>query len=612
MREKGKICNPSPSEMESKKKMKDMEKSVDPELWHACAGGMVQIPQVNNKIFYFPQGHAEHARELVNFMDYPQIPHLIPCRVVATKYMADHETDEVYVKLKLVPLHSEVSLEDDNAECSTKASETKDKPQCFAKILTQSDANNGGGFSCPRYCAEKLFPCLDYSTSPPVQDIFPKDIHDQKWQFKHIYRGTPKRHLLTTGWSQFVTHKKLVAGDSIVFLKAENGDIRFGIRRARREICAVLEPPSGYEPATATAIQEEDNNNSKVQRNSRGNALRISDGMMGKGKVSAQQVIQAATLAANMQPFEVVYYPRSNTPEFFVKTSAVRASLHIRWFPGMRIQMAIETEDSSRISWFNGTVTFFEPIDPKWPHSPWRALQVTWDDTELLQNVKRLNPWQVKIEANVPPIHLPTFTPPPPRKKLRLLPHLTFPIDHQFSMSNFSNIFQSPISPFCQFPEISPAGMQGARHAHFLPNLQPFNHTTTTSTNVSCNTRLQKSNNDDNMLCMLSISSSTESSQKSDHVKQQQLVLFGKKIIIEQQVPPSTIFEAKNENAEKSMNQAGNENAEKLTDDFSNLHLPCLSERPFLERLELNESKETKDGEHKMNLSEPSPKWLGG
>lgn len=32
--------------------------------------------------------------------------------------------------------------------------------------------------------------------------------------------GQPKRHLLTTGWSTFVTSKKLVAGDEFIFLRS--------------------------------------------------------------------------------------------------------------------------------------------------------------------------------------------------------------------------------------------------------------------------------------------------------------------------------------------------------------------------------------------------------
>ncbi|KAL9993029.1 putative transcription factor B3-Domain family [Helianthus debilis subsp. tardiflorus] len=73
----------------------------------------------------------------------------------------------------------------------------------------------------------------DYMVEPPVQNIVAKDVHGKLWKFQHIYRGTPRRHLLTTGWINFVNQKKLVAGDSIVFLRADNGDfcVGFGGRR---------------------------------------------------------------------------------------------------------------------------------------------------------------------------------------------------------------------------------------------------------------------------------------------------------------------------------------------------------------------------------------------
>ena len=32
------------------------------------------------------------------------------------------------------------------------------------------------------------------------------------------FTGQPKRHLLTTGWSVFVSAKRLVAGDSVLFI----------------------------------------------------------------------------------------------------------------------------------------------------------------------------------------------------------------------------------------------------------------------------------------------------------------------------------------------------------------------------------------------------------
>ena len=38
------------------------------------------------------------------------------------------------------------------------------------------------------------------------------------FEFGVFYAGQPKRHLLTTGWSVFVSAKRLIAGDSVLFI----------------------------------------------------------------------------------------------------------------------------------------------------------------------------------------------------------------------------------------------------------------------------------------------------------------------------------------------------------------------------------------------------------
>src|SRR5262249_23583245 len=153
----------------------------------------------------------------------PRIPALVLCRVAAVKFLADSETDEVYSKISLEPFpKNEIDFGEEMGTCDNNNGNNTEKSASFAKTLTQSDANNGGGFSVPRYCAETIFPRLDYSVDPPVQTVVAKDVHGEIWKFRHIYRGTPRRHLLTTGWSTFVNQKKLVAGDSIVFFRAEN------------------------------------------------------------------------------------------------------------------------------------------------------------------------------------------------------------------------------------------------------------------------------------------------------------------------------------------------------------------------------------------------------
>lgn len=95
----------------------------------------------------------------------------------------------------------------------------------FCKTLTASDTSTHGGFSIPRRAAEKVFPPLvlhyslsscplfvpfcfwalllfhfhflikkhifvqDFTQTPPAQELKARDLHDQEWHFRHIYRG---------------------------------------------------------------------------------------------------------------------------------------------------------------------------------------------------------------------------------------------------------------------------------------------------------------------------------------------------------------------------------------------------------------------------------------
>jgi hypothetical protein len=546
--------------------MKETEKGyLDPQLWHACAGGMVQIPQVNSKVYYFPQGHAEHANTNIDLR--VSVPPLILCKVVAVKFMAEPESDEVFAIIKLLPLrNSEFGYGEES--CGGDGLENSEKPASFAKTLTQSDANNGGGFSVPRYCAETIFPRLDYSAEPPVQTVVAKDVHGELWKFRHIYRGTPRRHLLTTGWSSFVNQKKLVAGDSVVFLRAENGELCVGIRRAKKGIGSGFDGSScgwtsgsgsnngncGIGPFGAFSFFMKEEN--KALRNG---FVGVDGNLSGRVRVRHEDVMEAVKLAANNQPFEVVYYPRASTPEFCVKASAVRAAMRIQWCSGMRFKMPFETEDSSRISWFMGTIASVQVVDPiRWPNSPWRLLQVTWDEPDLLQNVKRVSPWLVELVSNVPVIHFSPFT--PPRKKLRFPQNLEFPLDVQFPSPTFSGNQLGLNSPLFGLSDNAPACIQGARHAQFggislsdlnlnnnklqlglFPtNIQHFDVHNRIS-NGNNNMKTDNDKNKESLSCLLTIGKksdkSLEKSQSDDDVvKKHQFCLFGQPILTEQQI----------------------------------------------------------------------------
>ncbi|XP_072961256.1 auxin response factor 18-like [Typha angustifolia] len=588
--------------------LKETDKCLDPQLWHACAGGMVQMPAVHSTVYYFPQGHAEHAQGIVDFENSTRIPPLILCRVTAVKFMADPESDEVFAKIQLVPTRSNEPTgygdDDDGIGLGRNGPDGQEKPASFAKTLTQSDANNGGGFSVPRYCAETIFPRLDYSADPPVQTVLAKDVHGEVWKFRHIYRGTPRRHLLTTGWSTFVNQKKLVAGDSIVFLRAENGDLCVGIRRAKREFPSGWNFPIGNCASAyggfSVLLREEEN---KLMRRN-GNCGKVSAGgnMRGRGRVKTESVLEAARRAADGQPFEVVYYPRASTPEFCVKAVAVRAAMRTQWCPGMRFKMAFETEDSSRISWFMGMISSVQVADTiKWPNSPWRLLQVTWDEPDLLQNVKHVNPWLVELVSSMPSIHLSPFS--PPRKKLRDSQHPEFPVHRQLPTPIFhGNPLRPNTNSFCYFPDSTPAGIQGARHAQFgisLPDLHlnklqsslsyaGFNHldhhTAPASRTTGPNISNPRSIHDD-ISCLLTIGN--QSTKISGTGKIPQLVLFGKTILTEEQMSLS------DSRSELSPGATGNSssdmNTEKTTHNTSDSSRSAFNRNGLIESLSSEE-----------------------
>ncbi|KAL2227750.1 auxin response factor 18-like [Sesamum indicum] len=524
--------------------MHSMNKPLDPQLWHACAGGMAQIPPENSKVYYFPQGHAEHANKNVDFGVFPRIPSLILCRVSSIKYLADAESDEVYARIRLVPLSGngfgDVNDDDDGIGfLGFDKNEEKEKTNSFAKTLTQSDANNGGGFSVPRYCAETIFPRLDYSAEPPVQTILAKDVHGEVWKFRHIYRGTPRRHLLTTGWSNFVNQKKLVAGDSIVFLRAENGDLCVGIRRAKRGIGGGPEVVScGWNANCGSPLYR-----GFSEFLGENGSLCIGNGKKGDGacklglNLRAESVVEAANLAAKGQPFEVVYYPRASTPEFVVRESSVRDAMRVHWCAGMRFKMAFETEDSSRISWFMGTISSVQVDDPiHWPNSPWRLLQVVWDEPDLLQNVKRVNPWLVELVSSIPASHLSPFS--PPRKRPRIPQPSEFPL----GQLPLPTLLSNPISPFCCLPDNIATGLQGTRHAQIelsqsdlqFKKLQPFDFKLLDY----ANNRFQNPNSDA-LSCSLKNGSPTRKLNKNGDAKMANFRLFGQPILTAEQVSRS-------------------------------------------------------------------------
>ncbi|GER57591.1 auxin response factor [Striga asiatica] len=364
------------------------------ELWKACAGPLVDVPKVGERVYYFPQGHMEQLeastnQELNQRIPMFNLPPKILCRVFNIQLLAEQDTDEVYAQITLMP-------EADQTEPISPDSCTDEPPKpdvhSFCKVLTASDTSTHGGFSVLRKHANECLPPLDMSQPTPTQELIAKDLHGTDWHFKHIFRGQPRRHLLTTGWSTFVTSKRLVAGDSFVFLRGESGDLRVGVRRHAR------------------------------QQNSMPSSV-ISSQSMHLG------VLATASHAVLTQTLFVVYY-KPRTSQFIIGLNKYLEAVNQEFGVGMRFKMRFEGDDSPERR-FSGTIVGVEDISPHWENSKWRPLKVQWDEPASIPRPERVSPWEIeKFVATVP-----TTLQPPTVKHKRLRPNIEISVPDSVTSS---------------------------------------------------------------------------------------------------------------------------------------------------------------------------------
>ncbi|KAL1552734.1 auxin response factor 9-like [Salvia divinorum] len=354
------------------------------ELWRGCAGPLVDVPKTGERVYYFPQGHMEQLeastnQELNQRIPMFNLPPKILCRVFNVQLLAEKDTDEVYAQITLMP-------ESDQSEPRSPDSPIDEPPRpavhSFCKVLTASDTSTHGGFSVLRKHANECLPSLDMSQQTPTQELIAKDLHGNEWQFKHIFRGQPKRHLLTTGWSTFVTSKRIVASDSFVFLRGETGELRVGVRRHARQQISI---PSSV----------------------------ISSQSMHLG------VLATASHAVMTQTIFAVYY-KPRTSQFIIGLNKYLEAINHDFGVGMRFKMCFEGDDSPERR-LSGTIVGVEDMSPHWNDSKWRTLKVQWDEPASIPRPERVSPWEIEpFVASIPP----TLVQPPTMKNKRLRPHI--------------------------------------------------------------------------------------------------------------------------------------------------------------------------------------------
>ncbi|CAN8264716.1 unnamed protein product [Cochlearia groenlandica] len=365
----------------------DAEAALYRELWHACAGPLVTVPRQDDRVFYFPQGHIEQVEASTNQaaeqqMPLYDLPSKLLCRVINVDLKAEADTDEVYAQITLLP--------EPNQDENTIEKEPPPPPpprfqvHSFCKTLTASDTSTHGGFSVLRRHADECLPPLDMSRQPPTQELVAKDLHSSEWRFRHIFRGQPRRHLLQSGWSVFVSSKRLIAGDAFIFLRGENGELRVGVRRAMRQ--------QGNVPSSVIS------------------SLSMHLGVL----ATAWHAISTGTM------FTVYYKPRTSPSEFIVPFDQYMESVKNSYSIGMRFKMRFEGEEAPEQR-FTGTIVGTEDSDPKrWAKSTWRSLKVRWDETSSIPRPDRVSPW--KIEPALPPALSPVPMPRPKRPRSNIAP----------------------------------------------------------------------------------------------------------------------------------------------------------------------------------------------
>nr|QCI44193.1 ARF7 [Lilium hybrid cultivar] len=409
-------------------------KDEDPlykELWHACAGPLVTVPREGERVYYFPQGHMEQLEASTQQghdqqMPFFNLPPKVLCRVVCVELRAEADTDEVYAQIALLP------EADPQSEVTSPDPPLPEPERCtvhsFCKTLTASDTSTHGGFSVLRRHADECLPQLDMFQQPPWQELVAKDLHGTDWHFRHIFRGQPRRHLLTTGWSVFVSSKRLVAGDAFIFLRSENGEMRVGVRRLMR--------PLGNMPSSV-----------------------ISSHSMHIG------VLATATHAVSTRSlFTVFYKPRTSRSEFIVSVNKYLEAKNHKLSVGMRFKMRFEGDEAPERR-FSGTIIGVgDMASSRWANSEWRSLKVQWDEPSSTPRPDRVSPWELEPLVAAAPT-----TSQPAQRNKRPRPSISS------STQDLSAVFGMWKSPVESTQTFSFSGLHRAQDSYPLPSpTSPF------------------------------------------------------------------------------------------------------------------------------------------
>ncbi|KAH0922320.1 hypothetical protein HID58_022338 [Brassica napus] len=315
------------------------------QLWKLCAGPLFDPPKIGEELV------ASINDELCQLKPVFNIPSKIRCNVFSIKLKVETTTDEIYAEISLLPDTSEVEIP--TSKCENNIQNIK----CFTKVLSASDTSKKGGFVLNKRHAIECLPPLDMSHLTPSQEINATDIHGHEWKFKHALKGTPKRHLFTSGWNEFAKAKKLVVGDSFIFLRREWGITSWNKKAAHHQ-----------------------------QEN-------IPSSIISKESMHHGVVATALNAIKNKCMFVVFYKPRSS--QFVVNIDKFRDGVNKKFSIGSRFLMKFEGKDFNEIRYY-GTILKVRDFSTHWKDSEWRCLEVQWDEAATIPRPDKVSPWEIE------------------------------------------------------------------------------------------------------------------------------------------------------------------------------------------------------------------------
>ncbi|XP_039839378.1 auxin response factor 2A-like isoform X4 [Panicum virgatum] len=297
----------------------DLDKHVSEELWYAIAGQGVMVPQAGELVVYFPQGHLQQSGGVSKHLK--DVPSQITCRLLNLELKS--KKDFVYALLLLEPEPNH------DFEVINNRGLLPPMPRhpvsYFCKKLGVADTVAHAWLSIPRKHAEKCLPQLDMTQMAPTQELVVKDLSGKEWCFQHrLVRQM--RHLLQI--TDFATSKNLVAGDVIVILRGQDGELRVGVRRSMRQLRNVPAPEM------------------------------LNDKGSEKGVSILESISHAVTTRSK---FTVLYKPRTGTEQFVVSFNQYVDSIK-SCHTGTRFRM-ISSREAATEDRVSGIISGIEDFD---------------------------------------------------------------------------------------------------------------------------------------------------------------------------------------------------------------------------------------------------------